>query len=301
MSETAILKILFPPSGAIPAGRIEAVQPIRAHIAALLALAQGKPMPAPSSQKRVSRPDESEAATCRIVELWETPRSDGYRRTWAEVSAELGMGLSPNAVRHRYENYKAKLQADAVKGEAYAALSGEAIQEGIYKTPQEVIEKIEHVAAPPALQEAMPAQIEQATIRNSRIVQENAEVPRSGPKIPHDQDDLIFEMRESGKTYLAIVEALEEKGISCNIGDVAPRYQSIARKKAREVQNKAPSHQEITGPSLSEIDACILGMAERNALPSEMATVINRRFHENLTTGEIAARIRKLQQQKARK
>lgn len=131
MIEAQILKILFP-DGAVPVDRIDALPAIRTHIAALIDLATSKPLTplSESSEKRIVQPEFNQAAMLRIVELREQPNQQGRRRTWAEVAAELGMGLSPGAARHRYDNWKAR--------EKQKALSDEICEPDAVETAREV-------------------------------------------------------------------------------------------------------------------------------------------------------------------
>jgi len=106
MTEAAILKILFPPDGIVPVDKLDCMQSIQEHIAALLALSKGKdPQPEPSNRS-AGRQEISQATTLRIVEL-QQPNADGHRRTWSEITKELGLSLSPDAARHRYQAFKA--------------------------------------------------------------------------------------------------------------------------------------------------------------------------------------------------
>ena len=107
MTEAAILKILFPPDGNVPDDKLDCIQSIQEHIAALLALSKGKdPQPEPSNRS-AGRQEISQATTLRIVELREQPDANGHRRTWSEITKELGLSLSPDAARHRYQAFKA--------------------------------------------------------------------------------------------------------------------------------------------------------------------------------------------------
>jgi hypothetical protein len=107
MTEAAILKILFPPDGNVPVDKLDCMQSIQEHIAALLALSKNKdPQPEPSNRS-AGRQEVSQATTLRIVELREQPDANGHRRTWSEITKELGISLSPDAARHRYQAFKA--------------------------------------------------------------------------------------------------------------------------------------------------------------------------------------------------
>lgn len=126
--EVAILKVLFPPDGAVPADRIDDLSAIRAHIAALTDLAAPKPIP-PEPTKRVTKTEISEVATLQIVELRNQPDNQGRRRTWAEVATELNLGLSAEAVRHRYKKWKAREKRKGQFTEVIEAVAVGATQE----------------------------------------------------------------------------------------------------------------------------------------------------------------------------
>jgi len=83
MTEAAILKILFPPDGIVPVDRLERVQSIREHIAALLALSQINN--SPKDETRINSQEVSRDTTLRIVKLREQPNANGHRRTWKKV------------------------------------------------------------------------------------------------------------------------------------------------------------------------------------------------------------------------
>ena len=82
MTETEILKILFPPSGAIPLDRINILPQIRSHISTIITLATG------------SHPDteESRAITLKIVELREAGAG-----SWTEIAKQMGLGMTESA------------------------------------------------------------------------------------------------------------------------------------------------------------------------------------------------------------
>jgi hypothetical protein len=138
MIEDQILKILFP-NEAVPVDRIDVLPAIRSHIAAIIDLATSKPIAPPpeSSEKRIAPPEFSQAAILRIVELREQPNQQGRRRTWAEVATELGMGLSPGAVRHRYDKWKAREKQKALSHEIYEPDAVETAQEEAATLPTE--------------------------------------------------------------------------------------------------------------------------------------------------------------------
>ena len=69
MIEAQILKVLFPPDGAVPVDRLDALPAIRTHIASIINLAAPKPLSPEPAKKRITKPEVSQEAMLRIVEL----------------------------------------------------------------------------------------------------------------------------------------------------------------------------------------------------------------------------------------
>jgi len=130
MIEELILKVLFPPDGAVPVNRLDVLPAIRTHIASIIDLAAPKLLPPEPAKKRITKQEVSQEATARIVELRDKPDKQGRRPTWSEVAAELGQGLSAEAARHRYKHWKAREKKRILAGELYEAGAVEAAQEG---------------------------------------------------------------------------------------------------------------------------------------------------------------------------
>jgi hypothetical protein len=243
------------------------------------------------------------------------------QRTWAEVAALAGNGMTYNSVRRRYSTYKIREKLADRQKEGYAALCG-----APYITPGEVMQKIESgnhivepnelvqvseiaalcrggkskefktVGAPPVLQEATSEQSETSTISDCLIVEDVEEVPttRLGPKIPHEYNQLIFDLRESGKTFAQIVEALGEKGIVCTIGDASPRYYAMKRKldaPVAEKQELEPTYKPDPKLDYQEVvDSKIINMKKRGMLNHEIAQVLERNPGGSWTTQKVDAR-----------
>ena len=129
MIEAQILKVLFPPDGAVPVDRLDALPALRTHIASIIDLAAPESLPLKSAKKRVSQPEVSRDLTLRIVDLRDQLVQGRRRRTWTEVTAELGQGLSAEAARHRYKYWKAREKKRILAGELYEAGAVEAAQE----------------------------------------------------------------------------------------------------------------------------------------------------------------------------
>lgn len=91
MIENEILKILFPPDGAIPLAQIDSLPLIRKHIAAILQL---------SGNQKVRDVSENRLITQKIIELHDKGRG------WSQMASEIG--ISANACRKRYSKMRAK-------------------------------------------------------------------------------------------------------------------------------------------------------------------------------------------------
>jgi hypothetical protein len=196
---------------------------------------------------------------------------------WKEIARRMGGKMTTDAARNRYVDYKAAQKAAAMQQEGYAALSGQAIQEGIHTTLPEVQEKIEsgdHIPDATKLiqpETASSAQlvepdqlVQEATIRNSRIVQEILEDKRdlttkqagyiNGPKIPHSEDEPILQLRAEGKLFREIHEALQAKGIICTLDDVTARYHSEKKKREKAKGTATVKPQATPDPSLPGVE-----------------------------------------------
>ena len=264
MTEAAILKILFPPDGIVPVDSLDHMQSIRAHIAALLSLSQINNSSTETNEKRINSQEISRATTQRIVELREQPNANGHRRTWREVSEELGLGLSPDAARHRYQCYMAIQKAAELK------------------KPDEKSES-HHQASELA-----------DTVRVSNVLVpvsregESQSPPEEHPNdqatiIPHNEDD-----------FIQIQPLPEQKEDACNIDDIkAGFYTETTRRAKRKDKPEQPAPKKS---KLSSIDQTILDMANHNFLPYEITGAISRTFSINLSTAEVAKRLRKIQE-----
>ncbi|MCK9570805.1 hypothetical protein M0R72_17785 [Candidatus Pacearchaeota archaeon] len=321
--QDAVYGAIFP-GGMIPLRCKDLIPAIDARIKEIAELAEGKTIE--GMNRRLGKAD-SQALTEQIVQLrdsCEPPMS--YR----EIMRRLGNVISPDAARNRYDDVKRAAKDAEMQREGYAALSGEAIQAGTYKTPPEVQEKInlarnvqreetvspkpqepiilgtvregcrvlrhlgkmhrdetinssDHIAdpnemvaataedgkskenetdilptAPAPAPDGLPANCEEATTRNSRMVQEIQEDKRdlttkqlghiNGPKIPHSEDEFILRLRAEGKIYREIHEALLAKGITCTLDDVTARHTSEKRKreKAQNVEKRTSAPQNVS-------------------------------------------------------
>ena len=265
MTEAAILKILFPPDGIVPVDRLDRMQSIRAHIAALLALSQINNSPTETNETRINSQEVSRATTLRIVKLREQPNANGHRRTWKEVSEELGLGLSPDAARHRYQCYMAVQEASEPK-------KADKQPESHHQAPE-----LDNTAR--ASNVFVPLLPEVSQEDESRAPPEEHPSDQAA-KILHNEEDFIL-----------LQPLPEEKENSFNIDKVEAGFLTQTAERAKQhdkTEQPAPKK-----PKLSPIDQTILDMANHNFLPYEITGTISRTFSINLSTAEVAKRLRK--------
>ena len=268
MTEAAILKILFPPDGIVPMDRLDRMQSIRAHIAALLALSQINNSPTETSETRINSQEISRDTTLRIVKLREQPNANGHRRTWKEVSEELGLGLSPDAARHRYQCYMAIQEASEQKK------TGEEPESHHQASELDNTVSVSNVLVP-LLPEVSPEDESQAPPEEH----------------PSDQAARILHNEED---FIQIQPLPEEKEDACNIDDIKAGFYTETAGRAK--QHDKPEQPAPKKPKLSPIDQTILDMANHNFLPYEITGTISRTFSINLSTAEVAKRLRKIQE-----
>ena len=268
MTEAAILKILFPPDGIVPVDRLDHIQFIRAHITALLALSQINNSPTETNETRINSQEISRATTLRIVKLREQPNANGQRRTWKEVSEELGLGLSPDAARHRYQCYMAIQEAAEPKK------AGEE-PESHHQAPElDNTVSVSNVLVP--LLPEIPLEGES----KEPIAKHPSD---QAARIPHNEEDFIL-----------LQPLPEEKEDACNIDDIKAGFYTETAGRAK--QHDKPEQPAPKKPKLSPIDQTILDMADHNFLPYEITGAISRTFSINLSTAEVAKRLRKIQE-----
>lgn len=134
-SEAKILEAIFGPS--IPTEKAAVLPEIMGHIRAIEDLLQG--VPRRQAHPRITDPAISGPINSRILEL-----SAEHGKSWPKIAAaicqEFGVSISPDACRGRYKDAMERKTAVTMQQEAYAALSGEAIQAGTYTTPPEVLQ-----------------------------------------------------------------------------------------------------------------------------------------------------------------
>jgi hypothetical protein len=172
--ETQIFRLIFPPAGAIPLARINAIPQIRSHIAAILSLADGQ---------SVRSAGDSRAITQRIVELHD--KGVG----WAEMAPEFA--LSANACQKRYTKFM-KDQEETIRdqiGHIEPFVGGILASESIHtnhlpKTETEPLQEAEPInPEKPPEQEKKPDEV--ATIREFRTVEKPAPLDPDAFNVVH--------------------------------------------------------------------------------------------------------------------
>jgi len=211
-TEAEILKILFPPEGAVPLDRLNEINLIRGHIELAIKLSQGFHPQRTGLAARYYDPEESQRITEKVVELRESTGPDGKRRSWPAIAAEAG-NITPKAARMRYWKYCQDRKAEGLRKEAYAALSGEP----------------DH--SDPTIRENRTVEHPEKCPMKSVVEQSNTSTRpgRKTPKIPHELDDYIVDLREHGSVFSEIQKDLKQQGIECRVDDVIARYNGIKR------------------------------------------------------------------------
>ncbi|MCK9566758.1 MAG: hypothetical protein M0Q43_12000 [Methanothrix sp.] len=240
--ETQIFRLIFPPVGAIPLEKIEAVPHIRQHINSIIDLA--------STEHGISSPDESAALTARVIELRDTPGPDGKIRTWRTIAEICGTTL--DAVRHRYDKSKATIRKSRTVEDA--ALSGYDIKDKLAEFIEGPTAEVDRLRGPltepdgpiQAINEAF-ATVKELGGDEAEITASSSETPTKpskadltpcqrghliGPKIPHELDDELIVLREAGSSLKEIVNHLDCLGIKCTEADVSARVLFEQRKRA---------------------------------------------------------------------
>jgi len=160
-----VYKHVFP-GGMIPLDCRNNIPAIDKRIEEIAILASGKPLAAISARVR------SQAITQQIVALKEGGMG------LSEIAEQMGM--TRDACRNRYEDYKAKKKAAALNAEGYAALSGQVFPHAV----QWVVESSDHPVEPNKLTDA--------TLRNDAApkTDNSDQVPGPTKMIPNACDEV---------------------------------------------------------------------------------------------------------------
>ena len=228
-TEEAIFKILFPPDGDTPLVCLDATPRMRIIVRELIDLSQGKNI-TPNVGRRITTPGESRAITERIVELYQSGLP------WGRVAEVLGLGISVNACRKRYEDWQKAQKKVSQETETAAELPGlqeaEELQvETVLVSESMIAERIEAVAEPAEkpLEEISPAT-------------QSAEVSAASL-----DGDKILRLKEQGNDTKEIAAIL-----SAELGVEVP-WQAVRAKLAHmaRMHKGGAAAQEISGEPFS--------------------------------------------------
>ena len=267
--ETQIFRLIFPPAGAIPLEKIEAVPHIRQHINSIIDLA--------STEHGIHTPDESAALTARVIELRDTPGPDGKIRTWRTIAEICGTTL--DAVRHRYGKGKATIRKSrtveevAVPDGEFTEIERQTPQQGMYRlnASEEFVRDhsvcehqipLEAELEKPTEQEKKPDEV--ATIRESRTVEK--------PK-PLDPETLaeVDRMLGEGMGVLDIAAELEKKGHLVPWTRIRTRAAYLARIKKGKEGKPEPEKADKPEPAAEEPEEAPRGAEATDDRPEPVA------------------------------
>ena len=114
----------------------------------------------------------------------------------------------------------------------------------------EVQQKPETAPCRQELQDVKLAQSHDAQVLETKAPQNSKQVSSAAaalaPKIPHSEDDFILKERAGGKKFREIHEALQARGIKCELDDVIWWHSSLLKnvKDGIEAESKAPELQQ---------------------------------------------------------
>lgn len=326
--ETQIFRLIFPPSGAIPLEKIEAVPHIRQHINSIIDLA--------STEHGISPPDESAALTARVIELRDTPGPDGKIRTWRTIAEICGTTL--DAARHRYGKGKATIRKSRTVEEVtpeedrFVGLLTEPVDpiqaiNGAFVTVQELVGDVvpgtEGTDIPKALDPDafnvvhVSTSGEFATIREIGlagkpvdavgvgVLEERSEVRTVEKPAPLDPETLteVDRMLGEGMSVLDIAAELEKKGKRVPWTKIRARAAYLGRMKSKvkpEPKKEEPQEVEATEDrpeprsiSRKELDLRIWDMWRAGKTLDEISDIL---YSEGLYYTAKSVRVRLLSQ-----
>jgi len=247
--EEEILKILFPPDGSIPVNRLDEIDLIRSHIDIVIKLSQGFHPTKIGQSTRYHDPDESRKITEKVVELRDTPGTDGKRRTWQAIAIEVG-NITPKAARLRYWKYKHNQRAQELAIGEDASPNAEPSQPVV------------------PIKAEIPA-------KETNVSTESRTPARSPPRIPHSEDDFIDTQRALGMKFKDIHRILLDKGYNCTVDDVIARHQEIRKKRSSDPQLSNGSAHEPVPITRAELDQKIWDMWRSGMSQKQISEALN--------------------------
>lgn len=211
-SEVKILEAIFGTS--IPTEKAAVLPEIMGHIKAIDDLLQGKPHP--QARPRISDPAISGPINSRIVDLYAEHGKD-WPMIAATIGMEFGVQISPDACRGRHKDVMARQEA-ATRQEAYAALSGKAIDKPDHNWVRKVCKDIPPICVPE---------------RNSPAS------PDSSPKEPAplteaEIDSELIRLRDTGMSPKEIRDAMLHRGVDFGLAELRDRLSALAKKSMHD-------------------------------------------------------------------
>ena len=168
-----------------------------------------------------------------------------YDNHWGAKEISSSMGLDGRRVQGIISGSRLGKR----KGKGAGSAADETLR-NILAASKEVQQKPETAPCRQDLQEAKPEQSHEAQVlvpkntKNSKQVSPAAAA--QAPKIPHSEDEFILKERAGGKKFREIHEALQARGIKCELDDVIWRHNSLLKKglEGPEAEAKAPQQQQ---------------------------------------------------------
>jgi len=168
-----------------------------------------------------------------------------YDNHWDAEEISSSMGLDGRRVQGVITGSRLSKR----KGKGAEAAADETLR-NVPAASGEVQQKPEPDPCRQELQEAKPAQSHDAQDRGPKAPQNSEQVPSAAavraPKIPHSEDEFILKERAGGKKFREIHEALQVRGIKCELDDVIWRHNSLLKnvQDGIEAESKAPELQQ---------------------------------------------------------
>jgi len=299
-----LLEAIFGPS--IPTNQAAILPAIMGHIRAIDDLLQGKP----KQHKRISDPAISGPINSRIVDLYAE-----HGKSWPKIAAaicqEFGVSISPDACRGRYKDAMERKTAVTMQQEAYAALSGQAIDKPDHNVDANKL--VRTSPEPEKLPTDLPTDCQpnnecgNINCRDGAGRQEDCaalcsaadrNVPESSAvatKSPFGD----YETEMAAHKAEVLARHARGEGVKNIAEALGVRWQWVRAicAKAPKPEPSSAIIREQPAPvvPLNAMDARIQEMAEQGAMVHEICIAINRNFNHNYSTAEMAEKIRKLQ------
>ena len=261
-SETNLLEAIFGPS--IPIEQATVLPEIMGHIRAIEDLLQGKPR---ASRPKISDPAVSQPINARIVELYK--KIGDTDKIWPEIAAricqEFSVEISPDACRGRHKDVMARQEA-ATRREAYAALSGKAIDKPDHNADAKKLilasqEPAQEVAVDPIVDPKPGQQVAQRP-SDRQIEAIKAEVIKlyqeePAPLTEAEIDSELIRLRDTGMSPKEIRDAMHHRGVDFGLVELKDRLSVLARKALQDRKDaRQASEPEIPANcSRAELDA----------------------------------------------